>query len=179
MTRLDFAEPARETAVVDRDWKSGEIRGTVYEPLNILTSGAECQELIWLDEGTRRPFPSETKEVPDQSEAGFLAFFRVELAGKQVSALDGTGKTLAAVGRFRDDATGVERLGEIRMDVVEIRIRAEPLPDVGVAASGGGGEEMLFGSPQGKIPCDWSPDGRRFATAALDGLLRVWGLVNP
>ena len=28
------------------------------------------------------------------------------------------------------------------------------------SASGGGGEEMLFESPQGKIPCDWSPDGR-------------------
>jgi Tol biopolymer transport system component len=28
------------------------------------------------------------------------------------------------------------------------------------SASGGDGEEMLFKSPQGKIPCDWSPDGR-------------------
>jgi serine/threonine protein kinase len=28
------------------------------------------------------------------------------------------------------------------------------------SASGGGAEEMLFESPQGKIPCDWSPDGR-------------------
>jgi serine/threonine protein kinase len=28
------------------------------------------------------------------------------------------------------------------------------------SASGGGDEDVLFESPQGKIPCDWSPDGR-------------------
>jgi Tol biopolymer transport system component len=30
------------------------------------------------------------------------------------------------------------------------------------SASDSGGEDILFESPQGKIPCDWSPDGRFF-----------------
>ena len=48
-----------------------------------------------------------SQKISDQPEAGLLAFFRVKLAGEEVSSLDGTSEGLAAVGGGREDGRGI------------------------------------------------------------------------
>ena len=60
-----------------------------------------------------KPSRSQPEEIPDQADAGVLAFFRVELTGEHVAFFHGGGECLAAVGGFRNNQVLIQRCGKI------------------------------------------------------------------